>query len=330
MKLLVLTALALSSVAHAQIDYSLCNDTINRTFQKEKNYPNGFIQITPTGEIEVAACGTDKRPSRCKMKSFTRLDFQEEYKVTQEPISGPYKPIDKIFRISREPDGKISKIISGEDELQIEYTDKKCVATSLIADIPKENVREMNFDIIACKTFHEIDKKYGKKMSDCFSKDVSSITQADSKSIKRIGVGCTSELKDTYKHLVSLKSDLIGRYADDKTLKRKPFVDIVPPSVFNDQIIENFICSFEASFFPTSGKKECSSHVFELTAPSETALGVILGNKKTCSLIYSDATLDNEEIFKPKSFDSLVYSLVKPVSAGKRSGGGSKAKGNAE
>lgn len=317
MKLFVLAALTLTTAAHAQFDFSLCNDSINRTFQKDKTFPHGFVQINGRGEIEAAKCGGDKA-SRCQIKSFNRYAPKEDYKVVQQAAYGPYLEAVKDFTIVRGLDGKISKIISGEDELQLSYTDKKCVATALVADIPDENIREMNFDLIACKTFHEIQKRHGQKMSDCYSKDMSNLTEADTKSIKKIGTSCTNELKETYKHLVSLKADIISRYSDDATLKRKPFINIVPPSVFNDQIIENFICSYEASFSAPSGKKECAQNVFELTAPSETALGVILGNKKTCNLIFSENTLNNEEIFKPKYFDSLVYSLVLPQTGGKR------------
>lgn len=333
MKLFALAALALTSVtAHAQqegFDYSLCNDIINKTFQKDKSFPNGFIQISAKGQIEAAQCGQGK--SKCAINSFNRFSGKEDYKATQDASYGPYKQAERSFTVIRDENGYISKIVSEADELQISYTAKKCVATALVANIPEENVREMNFDLVACKTFHEIQKRYGQKFSDCYAKDIETLKNSTNKDVKKIGGTCAAELKDVYKNLLSLKSDIISRYEGDKTLKRQPFKSIVPPSVFNDQVIENFICSFESTMGAPSERKECGSSIFNLSTPGETALGVILANKKTCGLIFSDNVLNNEEIFKAKNYDSMVYTLLEAKSGSgaiaSKGGGGKKGSG---
>lgn len=332
MKSFALAVLTLTTVAvHAQssnpVDFSLCNDVINKTFMKDKTFPNGFITINTKGQVEAAQCGSAK--SKCSVKSFNRLNpSKEEFKVTQDSSFGPFKQVDRSFTVYRNGNGQIEKIVSEADELQISYTSKKCVATALIAEIPEENVREMNFDLVACKTFYEIQKRYGQKLSDCFAKDVETLKNSSDKSVTKFGVGCSNELKDVYKNLQSLKSDIISRYENDKSLKRQPFKSIVPPSVFNDQVIENFLCSYEA--VNASAVKNCDSNIFNIGTPSETAIGVILGNKKTCGLIYSDAVLGNQEIFKAKSPDSLVFTLLDAKSGSGSSvtkGGGTKGAG---
>lgn len=328
MKLLLFVVLTFSSQAFA-VDYNLCNDAINNTFKKNKNFPYGFIQLNSNGEIEAAPCSLNQKDKNCSIKSFDRVKLPESYVVSQNPVNGlVMKPEDRQFKIVREG-LEVKKIISGQDELQLTVSNGKCVAKALISEVKEENVREMSFDLVACKTFHEVEKKYGQKLSDCYAQDLEILKKSSTKNVLKVGTSCQVELKDIYKNMVSLKSDILSRYGSDPTLIRKPFASITPPAVFNDQVIENFICAYEASFVGSSGKKDCSNNgTFAVEASTDTSLGVILSNKKTCALVYSDMTLNDAAIFTKKSPDSLVYVLNEEgTEAGKVQSGGGSSKG---
>jgi hypothetical protein len=282
--------------------YSHCNETINKIFAVDSNYPYGFIRLDPEGSIVAAECAE----GGCKIKNFSKNDGVEVFDVSQNRFQKPNENTIQQFVVKKEHK-KITSISSGGKEIAISFISGKCVPTHIISNNDQKGVREVDFDLLACKTNHELRKAFKTGFEKCVREGREVLN--NTKDIKTIGQQCRNELETVYRSYVSEKKAMIDRYSKENSLKRKPFKDLDSLDFNSDLIIEKFICSYEKAFITSSQVKACSTNVFDFKHPSDSALYTFF-QSDYCSVIYPDTLLNDESLFSRINPNYYAYDYV--------------------